>query len=68
MAEINTRIILRNDTAEAWATDAGKATALKAGEAAVEIKNGKAKVKVATEDNQTFENAPYIGGAEANVF
>ncbi len=68
MAEINTRIILRNDSAEAWATEAGKATSLKAGEAAVEIKNGKAKVKVATEDNQTFENAPYIGGAEANVF
>ena len=68
MAEINTRIILRNDSAEAWATEAGKATPLKAGEAAVEIKNGKAKVKVAIEDNQTFENAPYIGGAEANVF
>lgn len=68
MAEINTRIVLRNDTTENWSTEAGKATPLKAGEAAVEIINGKAKVKVAIEDNQTFENAPYIGGAEANVF
>ena len=68
MAELNTRIILRNDTADNWATEAGKATALKAGEAAVEIINGKAKLKVATVDNQTFEAAPYVGGAEANVF
>ena len=68
MAEITTRIVLRNDSAEAWATDAGKATALKAGEAAVEFVNGKAKLKIATADDQTFANAPYIGGAEANVF
>ena len=67
MAEINTRIVLRNDTAENWGTEAGKSTALKAGEAAVEFKNGKAKLKIATA-NQTFEEAPYIGGAEANVF
>lgn len=67
MAEIKTRIILRNDTAEAWGTDAGKATPLKAGEAAVELKDGKAKLKIATEDNQTFANAPYVG-TEANVF
>ena len=68
MAEINTRIILRNDTADAWATESGAATPLKAGEAAVEIKDGKAKLKIATADNQSFANAPYIGGAEANVF
>lgn len=67
MAEINTRIILRNDTAEAWGTEAGKATKLKAGEAAVEIKDGKAKLKIATEDNQAFAAAPYVG-TEANVF
>ncbi len=68
MAEITTRIVLRNDTAEAWGTEAGKATKLRKGEAAVEIKDGKAKVKVATENDQAFENAPYIGGSEANVF
>ena len=68
MAEINTRIILRNDTAEAWSTEAGAATPLKKGEAAVEIKDGKARVKVATADNQTFANAPYIGSEDAKVF
>ena len=65
MAEINTRIILRNDTAENWEKSTLK---LKGGEAAVEVVNGKAKLKIATADDQTFENAPYIGGAEANVF
>ena len=68
MAEINTRIILRNDSAEAWATEAGAATPLKKGEAAVEIKDGKARVKVAIEDNKTFADAPYIGSEDAKVF
>ena len=68
MAEITTRIVLRNDTAEAWGTDAGKATILHAGEAAVEIKDGKAKLKIATAENQTYANAPYFGAPEAQVF
>lgn len=68
MAQINTRIILRNDSAEAWGTDAGKATQLKKGEAAVEIKDGKARVKVAVEDNKTFADAPYIGSEDAKVY
>ena len=68
MAEINTRIILRNDTADKWATEAGAATPLKPGEAAVEIVNGKAKLKVGIAEDSTFASAPYIGGAEANVF
>ena len=68
MAEINTRIILRNDTAEAWGTETGAATPLKKGEAAVEIKDGKARVKVAIEDNKTFADAPYIGSEDAKVF
>ena len=46
MAEINTRIILRNDTSEAWATENGAATPLKAGEAAVEIKNGRGYAEI----------------------
>lgn len=65
MAEIQTRIILRNDADSAWESST---LALKKGEAAVEIKGDKAKLKVATADNQTFAAAPYIGGEEANVF
>ena len=65
MAEINTRIILRNDSADNWE---GSKVELKQGEAAVEIKDGKAKVKIATENGQTFADAAYVGGAEANVF
>ena len=65
MAEITTRIILRNDTAENWENSEVK---LKKGESAVEIVNGKAKLKIATADEQGFAEAPYVGGAEANVF
>lgn len=65
MAEIKTRIILRNDSAENWADSEVE---LRAGEAAVEIKDGKAKVKVATEDGQTFSEAAYIGSEDAKVF
>ena len=65
MAEIKTRIILRNDTAENWENSEVK---LKKGESAVEIVDGKAKLKIATADDQEFAAAPYIGGAEANVF
>ena len=65
MAEIKTRIILRNDTAENWVNSDVK---LKKGESAVEIVNGKAKLKIATADNQNFASAAYVGGTEANVF
>jgi hypothetical protein len=65
MAEINTRIILRNDTAANWENSDVK---LKKGESAVEIINGKAKLKIATADNQGFADAAYVGGTEANVF
>ena len=65
MAEIKTRIILRNDTAENWENSEVK---LKKGESAVEIVDGKAKLKIATADDQTFASAAYVGGAEANVF
>ena len=47
MAEIKTRIILRNDSADAWKDSEVE---LQQGEAAVEIKDGKAKVKIATAD------------------
>ena len=65
MAEIKTRIILRNDTAENWENSEVK---LKKGESAVEIADGKAKLKIATADDQSFASAAYVGGAEANVF
>ena len=65
MAEIKTRIILRNDTAENWENSEVK---LKKGESAVEIVDGKAKLKIATADDQSFASAAYVGGAEANVF
>ena len=64
--ELNTTLQLRHDSAENWD---GSSLQLKAGEAAVEFTSGgKAKLKVATEDGQTFAAAPYIGGEEANVF
>ena len=67
MAEIKTRIVLRHDETADWA-DAGDSATLKAGEAAIEFVNGKAKMKVGTSEGQKFADAPYIGGAEANVF
>ena len=65
MAEINTRIILRNDSADNWE---GSKVELKQGEAAVEIKDGKAKVKIATENGQTFADAAYIGSEDEKMF
>lgn len=70
MAEINTVIQLRNDTAEKWATDAGQATPLKPGEVAVEIVDGKAKLKIGTSESSTFGNSEYFGSdvKEAQVY
>ncbi len=61
MAEINTIIQLRNDSAEKWATEAGQATPLKPGEVAVEIVDGKAKLKIGTSEDSTFGNSEYFG-------
>ena len=70
MAELNTIIQLRNDTAEKWATEEGQATPLKAGEVAVEIVDGKAKIKIGTSDDSTFGNSEYFGSdvKEAQVY
>lgn len=65
---METVIQLRNDTKGNWETDAGKGTTLLTGEVAVEINGNKAKLKVGTADGQTFENAPYIGGEDAQIF
>lgn len=66
MQEINTIIQLRNDTAENWATDAGKATPLMSGEVAVEIVDGKAKLKVGN-GTDNFGDLDYFA-PEAQVF
>ena len=70
MSEINTIIQLRNDTAENWATEAGQATPLKPGEVAVEVVNGKAKLKIGTSNDSTFGNSEYFGSdvKEAQVY
>lgn len=72
MAEttLKTIIQLRNDTAEKWATEAGQATPLKPGEVAVEIVDGKAKLKIGTSDKSTFGNSEYFGSdvKEAQVY
>lgn len=70
MAEINTIIQLRHDQAEKWATEAGQATPLKPGEVAVEIIDGKAKLKIGTSDDSTFGNSEYFGSdvKEAQVY
>lgn len=70
MAEIQTIIQLRNDTANAWETEAGKATPLMPGEAAaVFTKNGKVKLMIgANKENGTFADALQVGGEDAQVF
>lgn len=70
MAEINTIIQLRNATADKWATEAGQATPLKPGEVAVEIVDGKAKLKIGTAEDSTFGNSEYFGSdvKEAQVY
>ena len=65
---LNTVIQLRNDTKANWETDAGKATKLQPGEAAVVVDNGKVKVKIGTAEDQAFADAPYFGGEEAQVY
>lgn len=64
MAEIQTRILLRNDDAAAWE---GSTLQLKKGEAAISFDNGKPQVRIASEDNQTFSQAPALA-SEAAVY
>ena len=68
MQEIKTIIQLRNDTAENWATTAGQATPLKPGEVAVEIVDGKAKLKIGTDEKSTFGNSEYFGSEPTQVY
>ena len=68
MQEIKTIIQLRNDTADNWATKAGQATPLMPGEVAVEIVDGKAKLKIGTDEKSTFGNSEYFGSEPTQVY
>lgn len=68
MAELYTRLVLRNDSAENW--EANKTKSLLKGELGVEFdENGKAKVKIGNGvEGATWETLPYFGGEEAKVY
>lgn len=67
---LNTIIQLRHDSAENWATEAGQNKSLAPGEVAVEIVDGKAKLKIGTSADSTFGNSEYFGSdvKEAQVY
>lgn len=69
MANLNTRIVLRNDTKANF--DANKDQVLLKGEVGVEFDpeavGGKVKMKVG-DGTSTWENLSYFGGAEAKTF
>ena len=65
MQEIKTIIQLRNDTADNWATNEGQSTPLMPGEVAVEIVDGKAKLKIGTSEESTFGNSEYFASSAA---
>ena len=64
MAQLNTKIVLRNDSAENWAKNKDKV--LLKGEVGVEfLPNGTTKVKIG-DSTTTWENLPYFEGATYN--
>ena len=66
MAQLNTRIVLRNDSTANWLT--GKDQVLLKGEVGIEfLANGKVKMKVG-DGTTTWENLPYFGGEDAHVY
>lgn len=66
MAELKTRIIIRNDSTENWT--ANKTTVLKKGEIGIEfLADGKIKQKIG-DGTTTWENLAYFGGEEAKTF
>lgn len=67
MSQINTRIVLRNDSAEAWSDVKDTAILLK-GEVGIEFdSNGAPKMKIG-DGKTTWANLDYVGGSQANVF
>lgn len=66
MAQLNTIIILRNDSTTAWESSSYK---LRKGEVGVEfLSNGKVKMKVGIDGQKTWNELPYFGGEESRVF
>lgn len=66
MAQLNTRIVLRNDSTANWLT--GKDQVLLKGEVGIEfLTNGKVKMKIG-DGTTTWEELSYFGGEEAHVY
>ena len=66
MAQLNTRIVLRNDSTAKWLE--GKNQVLLKGEVGIEfLESGKVKMKIG-DGITTWENLPYFGGEEAHVY
>lgn len=66
MAQLNTRIVLRNDSTAKWL--AGKDQVLLKGEVGIEfLENGKVKMKIG-DGTTTWENLAYFGGEDAHVY
>lgn len=67
MAELKTKIILRNDTSDKWESVKDTAVLLK-GELGIEFdENGKTKTKIG-DGVKTWAALPYFGGEEAKTF
>lgn len=66
MAQIKTRIVLRNDSTVNW--NANASSVLMKGEVGIEfLESGKVKMKVG-DGTKTWAQLPYFGGEEAKVF
>lgn len=66
MAELRTRIVLRNDGAANWLSN--ESAVLLKGEVGIEfLANGKAKMKIG-DGVKTWAQLPYFGGEEAKTF
>ena len=66
MAELRTRIVLKNDSTTNWLTN--ESTVLLKGEVGVEFQvDGKTKIKVG-DGIKTWAQLPYFGGEEAKTF
>lgn len=66
MAELRTRIVLRNDSTAQWL--ANESVVLLKGEVGIEfLENGQAKMKIG-DGTATWAQLPYFGGEEAHVY
>ena len=62
MAQLNTIIVLRNDSTTAWEQGSYK---LQKGEAGIEyLDNGKVKIKVGLDGQKSWKELPYLMGAD----